>query len=496
MPTHIGSRSTGSADALVVGAGPNGLAAAITLAGAGLRVVLYEAADTVGGGTRTRELTLPGFRHDVCSSAHPMGLASPFFRAFDLAGHGVELLQPEVAYAHPLDGGRAALAYRDLGRTVESLGADGPGWRGLFAPLVERWSDVTDLAMSDLRHLPLRPSAAALLAGRVVEQSSPLHAARLRSPAARALFAGVSAHAFAPPGSPMAASVGLVLGTLAHTVGWPVARGGSQAIADALAKELRARGGTIVTGRRVRSLAELPRARAVLLDVSPAGLLDLAGADLPSGYARALRAAPSGSAVCKVDFALSGPVPWAAPGCARAGTLHLVGTREEAIAAERDVARGKHPERPYVLAVQPGVVDPTRAPQGRDTLHAYAHVPFGSELDLGEAVTAQVERFAPGFRDLVLARHVIPARALEEGNPNCVGGGITGGGLSLWRTAMRPARRWDPYATPIEGVYLCSASTPPGPAVHGMCGVHAAARALRRRFGIRSDPLRFVSEPT
>jgi len=287
----------------------------------------------------------------------------------------------------------------------------------------------------------------------------------------------------------------LALGTLAHTVGWPVARGGSQAIADALAKELRERGGTIVTGHRVRSLAELPRARAILLDVSPAGLLALASADLPPGYVRALRAAPSGVAVCKVDFALSGPVPWAAPDCARAGTLHLVGTREEAIAAERAVAAGRHAERPYVLAVQPGVVDPTRAPQGRDTLYAYAHVPFGSELDLGEVVTAQVERFAPGFRDLVLARHVVPARALEEHNPNCVGGGFTGGGLSLWHTAMRPVPRRDPYVTPIEGVYLCSASTPPGPAVHGMCGVHAAARALRQCFGIRTDPLRFVSNP-
>jgi len=483
-------------DAVVVGAGPNGLAAAITLAGAGLEVVVYEAADAVGGGTRTEELTLPGFRHDVCSSAHPMGLASPFFRALDLARHGLELLQPEVAYAHPLDGGRAALAYRDLDRTAQSLGADGPAWRGLFAPLVERWSELADLAMSDLRHVPARPAAAALLARAVVEQGSPLHAARLRSPAARALFAGVSAHAFAPPGTPVAASVGLVLGTLAHAVGWPVARGGSQAIADALAKELRARGGTIVTGHRVRSLAELPRARAVLLDVSPSGLLALAGTALPPGYARALRSAPTGTAVCKVDFALSGPVPWAAPGCAQAGTLHLVGTREETIEAERAVARGRHADRPYVLAVQPGVVDPTRAPQGKDTLYAYAHVPFGSELDLGEAITAQVERFAPGFRDLVLARHVAPAATLEEHSFNCVGGGITGGGLSLWRTAMRPAPRWDPYATPIEGAYLCSASTPPGPAVHGMCGLHAAARALRQRFGIRTDPMRFVSTRT
>ncbi|MFE0462817.1 phytoene desaturase family protein [Kitasatospora sp. NPDC058965] len=476
-------------DAVVVGAGPNGLAAALTLAGAGLRVELYEAADTVGGGCRTAQLTLPGFQHDVCAAAHPMAMASPFFRAFDPAAHGVELLQPEVAYAHPLDGGRAGLAWRSLARTAAGLGADGPAWRTLFEPLVRRWTGLAALAGSDLRSLPADPLTALRLALRTAEQGSALRAVRWRDEPARALFAGVAAHAMRPPGSPATAAVGLVLGTLAHAVGWPVVRGGSQRLADALAAELVARGGVVHTGHRVHSLRELPPARAVLLDVAPPALAELAAGRLTDRYARALRAAPPGPAACKVDYALSGPVPWAAPGCELAGTLHLVGGRAEAVAAEREVRRGRHPAQPFVLVVQPGVVDPGRAPAGRHTLYAYAHVPHGSTLDLGEAVTAQVERFAPGFRDVVLARHVVPAAELGRHSPNCPGGSIGGGPLSLWHTALRPVPRPDPYRTPLPGVYLCSAATPPGPAVHGMCGVHAAHRALRQRFGIRPAAL-------
>ena len=493
MTARSGSATAGEADAVVVGAGPNGLAAALTLAGAGLRVVVYEAADTVGGGMRTAETTLPGFRHDVCSSTHPMALASPFFQAFGLARHGVRMLQPEAPYAHPLDGGAGAVAWRDLERTAESLGVDGAAWRQLFGPLVERWRQVAELSLSDLRRPPAHLLAAASLGLRVAEHGSALRLLRLRTPQARALLAGVGAHAAAPPGTPGTAAVALVLGTLAHAVGWPVPRGGSQAIADALAREVRARGGTIVSGHRVRSLRELPRARAVLLDVAPTTLIELAGADLPGRYVRALGSIPMGPGVCKVDFALSGPVPWSTPGCASAGALHLVGSREEAVTAEREVARGRHAERPYVLAVQPGVVDETRAPNGRHTLHAYGHVPHGSDRDLGDAIAAQIERFAPGFRDVVLARHVTTAQQVEAYNPNCVGGSITGGALSLWRAAMRPTVRWNPYATPLDHVYLCSAFTPPGPAVHGMCGMHAAQRALRREFGIRTDPLELVA---
>lgn len=493
---RTGPGSGGTVDAVVVGAGPNGLAAALVLAGAGLEVVVYEAAPTIGGGARTAELTLPGFRHDVCSAAHPMGLASPFFRAFDLAAHGVRMLRPTVSYAHPLDGGGAGLAWRDLERTVDGLGRDGPAWRSLLGPLVDRWQGLTGAALSDLRSIPPDVLTAARLALRVAEQGSPLWGARFGGSLAPALLTGVSAHAIAAPRAPVPAGVGMVLAALGHAVGWPIPLGGSQTIVDAMAAELRRRGGRILTGRHIGSLSELPRSRAVLLDLSPAGLLRIAGDALPGRYARRLRAYRYGGAACKVDFALSGPVPWKASGCELAGTLHLVGTREEALAVEREVAAGRHPERPYVLAVQPGVVDPTRAPAGRHTLYTYAHVPHGSSLDMGEAVTGQLERFAPGFRDLVLARHVVPAAGLAEHNPNYVGGDITGGALSLWQTAMRPVPGLDPYATPLPGVYLCSASTPPGPAVHGMCGLYAAGRVLRRRFGVTTDPLELVRAPS
>lgn len=469
-------------DAIVVGAGPNGLAAAITLAGAGLRVVMYEALATVGGGARTTESTLSGFRHDVCSAVHPMALASPFFAAFDLAAHGVRMAQPDVAFAHPLDGGRAAIAYRDLDRTAAGLGRDGPAWRALFDPLTRRWRDVADVAMSDLRHVPPRPVALSL-AERVVELGTPLWGTRLHGERSRALLAGVAAHAIGGPMAFVPAGVALLLTTLAHTVGWPIPLGGSQTIADAMAAELRRRGGEIVTGHRVDSLAELPAARAILLDVTPAEARRI----VPGlhGYARRFRHGPG---VCTVDFALAGPVPWADPECARAGTLHLVGTRADVAAAERAVRGGRHAARPYVLAVQPTLVDPSRAPAGAHTLDTYAHVPHGSPVDLADAITAQVERFAPGFRDLVLARHV---RTAAE---HPAGGDIAGGAMTAWQTAMRPVARWDPYRTPVDGVYLCSGSTPPGPGVHGMAGLHAAARALRQRFGVTTDPLALVPD--
>jgi phytoene dehydrogenase-like protein len=476
-------------DAVVVGAGPNGLAAAVILARAGLAVEVFEAEPTIGGGARTAELTLPGFHHDVCSAAHPMGLASPFFRAFDLAAHGVQMLHPEAAYAHPLDGGRAGVAWRDLDRTAHALGRDGPAWRALLGPLLRRWPDVVGLAQSDLRSLPPDAGTALRLVARMVEQGTPLWDRRFRSSVAPAMLTGVAAHAIAPPRALAPAGAGLLLATLAHAVGWPIPRGGSQSIVDAMAADLVRCGGKVHTGRRVDSLSELPSARAVLLDLTPAGLLRIAGDRLPTGYARWLRRFRYGGAACKVDFALSGPVPWAAPGCDRAGTLHLVGTRPEAVAVEREVAAGRHPERPYVLAVQPGVVDPTRAPVGAHTLCSYAHVPQGSTRDLTGAVVAQIERFAPGFRDLILASQVVTAAEAQRHNANYVGGDIAGGAVTLWQTVMRPAPRWDPYRTPLPGIYLCSSATPPGPGVHGMAGLHAARRVLRQRFGITADPL-------
>lgn len=474
-------------DAVVVGSGPNGLAAALVLAKAGLSVEVHEAAPTVGGGCRTAELTLPGLRHDVCAHAHPMGLASPFFRAFDLAAHGVDLVAPEVSYAHPLDGGRAGVAWRDLDRTAEGLGRDGRAWRSLLGPLVRDWPGLVDFAMSDFRSVP----RALQFPLRVLEQASPLWGARFREGIAPALLTGVSAHAVTPPRALAPAGAGLLLATLGHAVGWPIARGGSQSIVDALAAELVRLGGKIITDSRIDSLSQV-RAHAILLDVSPAALAGMA--DLPARYLRWLRAFRYGGGVCKVDFALSGPVPWTAPDLALAGTLHLIGDRAEAVAAEAEVAAGRHPSRPYVLVGQPDVVDPSRAPAGRHTLWSYAHVPNGSTVDVGERVTAQIERFAPGFRGVVIERSVVTAAETAQHNANYVGGDIGGGALSVWQTVFRPVPRWDPYRTPIPGVYLCSASTPPGPGVHGMCGVHAAGRVLRQRFGIKTAPLDLIRQ--
>ncbi|WP_040811928.1 phytoene desaturase family protein [Nocardia concava] len=488
------------ADAVVVGSGPNGLAAAVILARAGLEVEVYEASDAIGGGCRTAEVTLPGFHHDLCAGAHPMAVASPFFRAFDLKAHGVELLAPQVSYAHPLDGGRAGLAWQDLEHTVDGLGRDGRSWKRLFGPLVRKWEDLVGLIMSDLRHPPIDPTGLLRidpgielrLLRRILEQATPLWNMRFHEDIAPALLTGVSAHAIRPPRSFPGAGVAMLLGTLAHVRGWPVPRGGSQAIIDALADDLKTHGGRIITGHRVDSLDDFADVRAVLLDTAPAELQRIA--TLPARYNFALNRFRYGGAACKVDFALSGPVPWEAHGCDRAGTLHLVGRREEAMVAEQAVAAGKLAERPFVLAIQPGVVDSTRAPQGKATLYTYCHVPNGSTEDLTEAITAQVERFAPGFRDLILATNVRTAARMPAHNANYVGGDISAGAMTLRQTVFRPAPRWNPYSTPLQGVYLCSSATPPGPGVHGMNGYYAARHALRKEFGVLTDPLELLTD--
>lgn len=474
-------------DAVVVGAGPNGLAAAVTLARAGLSVTVLERNPTIGGGARTAELTLPGFHHDVCSAVHPMALASGFFRAFGL-DRRIDLPVPEISYAHPLDGGRAGIAYRDLERTAEALGRDGAAWRALMGPLSERADRVSGFTNDALIKVPTDPAVLVRFGLRVLEQGSPLWNLRFRDEVAPAMFAGVAAHAIRPMPTLSTAAAALALGSYAHARGWPVPIGGSQAIVDAMADDLRAHGGTIETGVEVTSLAELPSARAVLLDLTPDALVGLAGERLPAAYARALRLFRYGNGVAKVDFALDGPVPWTNPELARAGTLHVGGTRAEIAAAERDVAQGRHSENPYVLVAQPSIADPGRAPEGKHVLWAYTHVPRDSPAHQREAITAQIERFAPGFRDRVLAASSMTARDMQAYNPNYIGGDIAAGAASVAQLISRPVPTADPWRTPAKGLYLCSSSTPPGPGVHGMAGWHAARSALRHEFGIRSAP--------
>ncbi|AWB94766.1 dehydrogenase [Agromyces badenianii] len=479
---------TGIPDVTVVGSGPNGLVAAVLAARAGLSVRVLEAAPTIGGGLRTAELTLPGFRHDVCSTVHPAGLASPVFKRLGLLDR-VDWVVPELSYAHPLDGGRAGLAWRDLDRTVDGLGRDGEAWRQLLAPLLARSRGVVDFTGSQLLRVPRDPVAALRFGLRALEQGTAAWNARFRGDLAPALFTGVVAHAAGGMPSLASAGAGLLIAMHAHGVGWGLPLGGSQSIADALADELRARGGEIVTDAAVASLSEVTGSRAVLLDTSPELLFTAA---LPSGYARALRRYRYGTGVAKVDFALSGPVPWANPEVRLAPTVHLGGSRAEIAAAENAVARGYQPgaggglpQHPYVLAAQPTVVDPSRAPAGRHVLWAYTHVPAGSTLDPTELVTAEVERFAPGFRDVVLGSAASSAAELGRYNANYIGGDIYSGEITMRQLVKRPVVSTAPWRTPIDGVYLCSSATPPGPAVHGLNGWYAAKLALKERFGLR-----------
>ncbi len=464
---------------MVVGSGPNGLCAAATMARAGWRVLVLEAADTIGGGTRSGPLTLEGFVHDRCSAVHPLGVASPALAALDLADQGLEWVFPEVDLAHPLDGGRAALLSRSLAETADGLGADGPAYRRLFEPLVASADALTAAVLSPLSLPPVGSwpalarfgAAAAWPADRLVRR-------RFDTDEGRGLLAGLSAHSMLSLRAPGTAGYGLFLGLLAHAVGWPVARGGSQAIADALVSVLVAAGGEVVTGQLVTSLDQLPPARATLVDVSPRQLLAIGGTRLPARYRRALTRYRYGAGVCKVDWALDGPIPWAADGVDRAVTVHVGGTSDEVARAEAQVAAGRHPERPFVLVVQPSVVDPTRAPLGQHVGWAYCHVPNGSLVDASDQIEAQLERFAPGFRDRVLARHVSRPADLELHDANYVGGDIAIGRTDLTQLVTRPVVSRHPWRTPVHGLYLCSSATPPGPGVHGMCGWHAASLAL------------------
>ena len=467
-------------DAVVVGAGPNGLSAAVTLARAGRSVLVLEAEDSAGGGCRSEELTLPGFVHDVCAAIHPLGAASPAFAGLPLTDHGLEWAHPEAPAAHPLPDGSAAVLERSLDATADALGPDAGAWRRVVGPLVRDWDALTDSILGPMLRVPRHPVTMARFGLRAVVPARTLARRTFEGDAARGLFAGLAAHAILDLGSPLTSSFGLTFAASGHAVGWPAARGGSQKVVDALVSYLRSLGGEVETGRRVASLADLPPAGAVLFDLTPRQVAAIAGDRLAARARRRFAKYRYGPGSFKIDYALEGPVPWKAEECGRAGSVHVGGTLDEVAAAERDVAQGRHPERPFLLTSQPSRFDPSRAPAGKHTFWAYCHVPQGSTVDMTAAIEDQLERFAPGFRDLVLARHTMFPADLERHNANNVGGDVAAGSHGGLQLVARPRLALDPYRLPIEGLdaYLCSASTPPGAGVHGMCGWWAAQSAL------------------
>ncbi len=467
-------------DAIVVGSGPNGLAAAITLAQAGLAVAVFEAKETIGGGSRSMELTLPGFVHDVCSAVHPLAQDSSFFRSLPLEHYGLEMIQPPAPLAHPLDDGTAVMLERSIEATAAGLGKDAQAYRKLMTHLVADWDKIEDVVRGPLRpQFMLHPFARANFALKALRSARGLAETLFEGEQAPAIFAGMSAHSMMSLEQPATAAAGLIMGILGHTVGWPIPRGGSQKIVDALAAHLLSLGGEIITGVEVKSIDALPPASVILCDVTPRQLLRIAGDLLPSGYQRQLRRYRYGPGVFKIDYALDGPIPWKAGACLRAGTVHIGGTFPEVAASERAVTRGEHPEKPFVLIAQQSLFDPTRAPEGKHTVWAYCHVPNGSSFDMTGRIESQIERFAPGFRDRILARSAMTSLDVERYNANYVGGDINGGIQDLWQFFTRPTIRPVPYTTPAKNIFICSSSTPPGGGVHGLCGYYAARTALR-----------------
>lgn len=462
-------------EALVIGSGPNGLSAAVVCAAAGLRVTVYEAEDTIGGGARTAALTLPGFRHDRCSSIYPLGIASPFFRALPIEAYGVEWLHAPYPLVHPLDHGDAVVVHRSVRHTAEMLGSDARRYERLLSSLVQNWKPLVRDVLAPPR-VPRHPWLMASFAMAAAQPATWL-AARFTTERARALMAGLAAHSGAPLGAPLTSAFALLMGALAHAVGWPVARGGAQSIADALTACLRAREGEILVGRRVNALAELSSPSLTLCDVAPEQLARLAAGRLPSRFAQHLTRFRRGPGVFKVDWALDGPIPWRNEACLQATTVHVGGTFEEIAASEQAPREARASDRPFVIVAQPSVCDPTRAPEGRHVAWGYCHVPTGSRVDMTSAIERQIERFAPGFRDRILARHTMPPADLARSNASLIGGDVSGGAFTIRQVLARPS--WRGYATPVDGLYLCSASTPPGGGVHGMCGYWAARRALQ-----------------
>ena len=467
-------------DVVVVGAGPNGLAAAMRLAEAGHEVVVIEAAPTIGGGSRSAELTLPGYLHDVCAAVMPLGAGSPFLRKLPLEQHGLTWVQPPVPAGHPLDDGTAVLLHRSVDATAAGLGADAGAYRRLVGPLVERWHDLADASLGPLTEGVRHPFVMARFGLPGMLSASRLAGWTFRGERAKALFAGMAGHSILPLARPFTAAFGLMLSVTGHSEGWPVAHGGAGRFVDAMGTYFTSIGGRIETGRRVTSIAELPRARVTLFDLDPAQVASIAGDRLPMDYRRRLRRFRQGPAAFKIDLAIDGPIPWTAPELVQAGTVHLGGTVREIAAGEATVARGGHPQRPFVLLAQQSLFDETRAPRGKHTVWAYCHVPAGSTVDMTDRIEAQIERFAPRFRDRILARHVTTPSDYARYNRNYVGGDISGGAHDGLQLFARPVLRRVPYATPAPDLFICSASTPPGGGVHGMCGYHAAGAALKR----------------
>ncbi len=472
-------------DALVIGSGPNGLAAAITLARAELSVLVIEARATPGGGTRSAALTLPGFVHDVCSAVHPLASASPFFRSVPLENFGLAWIHPEIPLAHALDGGRAVALHRGVDETAAGLGADGDAYLRTIGSLARHGEALFDDLLGPLPFPPRHPAAMARFGRHAWRSAAGWARSAFRTPEARALFAGNAAHGWLPLEKPLTAAVGLMLHVSAHYAGWPVARGGSQAIADAMAAYFHSLGGEIHTGREVGSIDELPRARAVLFDTAPQAMAAIAGDRLPAGYRSRLARYRHGPAAYKLDLALSEPIPWRAPECRKAGTVHVGGSLDDIAAAEAAIWRGDLPARPFILVGQQSLCDPSRAPAGRHTAWIYAHVPAACAADATGLVLDHIEHHAPGLRDVILASHAMKPLDFQAANPNCIGGDIIGG-VQDWRQMFtRPVARLNPYTTPASDIFLCSASTPPGAGVHGMAGWHAARAALSRAFQLR-----------
>lgn len=477
-------KTTTDYDAIVVGSGPNGLAAAITLQQAGLSVLLVEGKDTVGGGMRTAELTLPGFHHDICSAVHPMAAGSLFFKTLPLAEHGLEYIHPPVLAAHPFDDGKAAVLKASLDETARLLGRDEEQYRRFYEPILRLWPSIAEDVLGALR-IPRNPIGLARFGLKALPSAK--YISRIfHTREAKGLWAGMAAHSLQPLSSLTTSAIGLVLTVNGHLGGWPIPKGGSQHIADALASYFRSLGGKIETGFYVTSLSQLPSAKTVLFDITPRQLLQIAGHKFSSLYKWQLNRYRYGVGVFKVDWALDGAVPFTAPECRQAGTVHLGGTFDEIAHGEQLIWKGKHPENPFVLLAQQSVFDVTRAPEGKHTVWGYCHVPHGSTVDMTAAIENQIERFAPGFRERILAKHAINTVELEEYNPNYIGGDINGGAIDLGQLFTRPALRLSPYRTSAKGLYICSASTPPGGGVHGMCGYRAAGQALRDIFRLKT----------